>query len=209
MRRLAISVGAATAVFVCSTAAMAAPKNHDGFMLRLGPTFGPLSVTETPEVNGTEGAEVKASGFATGLELLLGGTPAPGLTVGGALLYSQTKDPTLEAGGREVEADGTLLILSTDVFVQYYFDPTQGFHVQGMLGYGVLDTVRSDGSSGGNDPAGLHLALGAGYDFWIADEWSVGPFLRVQFANYTAEEGPVKVTENFLFPTLGVSFTYH
>ncbi len=205
-KRWAISVGTAAAVLVASTAAMAesAPETHDGFFFRIGPTLGPLSITGKADAGGPEATY---SGFAIGSELLLGGTPADGLVLGGGLLYSQVSDPTYEFGNAEATLDGTMFIVSTSFFAQYYFDPTKGAHVQAMIGYGGIDFVSQDGQSGGNDPVGLNLAIGGGYDFWIGSEWSVGPFLRIQYASMSPSD--VEVSYSYLFPTLGASFTYH
>ncbi|MCB9585714.1 MAG: autotransporter domain-containing protein [Polyangiaceae bacterium] len=206
MKRWAISIGTAAAVFVCSSAALAesAPETHDGFFFRIGPTLGPLSITGKADAGGPE---VTYSGFSFGSELMFGGTPANGLVIGGGLLYSQVSDPTRELGGAEVTLDGTMFITSANLFGQYYFDPTKGGHLQLMIGYGGIDFVSAQGESGGNDPVGVNLAIGGGYDFWIGSEWSVGPFLRVQYASMKPSD--VEVSYSYLFPTLGASFTYH
>ncbi|MEZ4371826.1 MAG: autotransporter domain-containing protein [Polyangiaceae bacterium] len=207
MKRWAISIGAAASLFVFSSGAMAesAPETHDGFFFRIGPTFGPLTVTGKADGGGPEAT---IGGFSVGSELLLGGSPANGLVLGGGLLYSQVGDPTVDNGVTpEFTADGTMFITSLDFFAQYYFDPTQGGHVQLMIGYGGIDFVDSDGGSGGNDPVGVNLGIGGGYDFWIGNEWSVGPFLRIQYASMKPSEGDYSYS--YLFPTLGATFTYH
>lgn len=163
--------------------------------------------TEHQGRSGCGGPEVTYSGFSFGSELLLGGTPADGLVIGGSFLYSQVSDPTVDSSVGEFTADGTMFIASTNLFAQYYFNPNEGPHVQVMIGYGGIDFVDEDGGSGGNDPVGLNLAIGGGYDFWIGSEWSVGPFLRVQYASMSPSD--VEVSYSYLFPSLGASFTYH
>jgi hypothetical protein len=53
------------------------------------------------------------------------------------------------------------------------------------------------------------LALGAGYDFWVGDEWSIGPMLRFDYGAFTLETGG----EGVSYPTIAVNalatFTLH
>lgn len=51
---------------------------------------------------------------------------------------------------------------------------------------------------------GFGLMLGAGYDFWISDEWSVGGLVRVMYARFS-DEADVSV----LIPALLGTVTYH
>jgi outer membrane autotransporter protein len=48
--------------------------------------------------------------------------------------------------------------------------------------------------AGGSDPTGLVVVLGAGYHFWIADEWSVGPLARFSYAPLSRDDIEVPVT---------------
>jgi len=209
-----LAAGCAAAMVFAAGSAKADPRTHDGFFLRLGLNLGPAFVTESYEVNGQSGGEdLKISGFSTGFDVLLGGTPVPGLVIGGGLLGVATSNPTLKQGDVEVEADGTMLLAGAAAFVNYHFDPTQGFNLQGLVGYGALDYVDSDGGSGGNDPTGILFGIGAGYDFWISDEWSIGPFGRVLMGSLSSEASAggftAEASEFYLYPNLGVAFTLH
>lgn len=93
--------------------------------------------------------------------------------------------------------------------LQYYFNPNDGFHLQGLLGFGALDYVSSSGQSGGNDPTGPFFGLGLGYDFWVADQWSIGPFVRVLMAMTSVEAGSSKAEQSYFSPTIGAAFTLH
>jgi hypothetical protein len=53
------------------------------------------------------------------------------------------------------------------------------------------------------------VGAGVGYDFWIGDEWSIGPFGRFLFASMGAEGGGVTTKDTFLYPSLGVAITLH
>jgi hypothetical protein len=71
-----------------------------------------------------------------------------------------------------------------------------------MLGYGA-ESYTQNGSSG-NSPAGPAFALGAGYDFWIADEWSLGLLGRLTYGALSLNG----VTYGTLSPAIMFSFTY-
>ena len=182
--------------------AQAEDETHDGFFLRLGLNFGPLIGSLEPEVGV---GEADYSGLTIGSDLLLGGTLADGFVLGGALITGSTSDPTIKVGDLEGEGDGNLILAGLGVFANYYFDPTQGGHLQAILGFAAVDFVSSSGTSGGNDPTGVMLGFGGGYDFWIGGEWSIGPFARVLYAPTSADG--YKFT--YLYPSIGVVFTYH
>ena len=208
--RACLVAGSFIAVSLTAAVAQAEPETHDGFFLRLGANVGPGSVSETIEVGGTEGPEASFSGLTFGFDLMLGGTPAPGLVIGGALLTTTTSDPSFEQGSVKGTADGTLLMAGVAAFANYYFDPTQGLHGQLILGYGAVDFVRPNGASGGgNDPTGLLAGLGVGYDFWLGGEWSVGPFARVLYGSMGASAGSASSSVTYLYPSIGAAFTLH
>lgn len=209
--QLGILAGVAAATLFSSAAlADSMPETHDGFFLRLGLNLGPASATRTAEFNGTEvGGEATLSGFSGGFDLMMGGTPADGLVIGGALTTITTSDPDVESGGRSASLDGTMIFAGIGVFANYYLNPNEGLHFQGLLGFGTVDLVDSDGNSGGNDPSGPYFGVGVGYDFWVSDEWSIGPFGRVLYAATSYEEGGGKLKVNYLYPSIGAAFTYH
>jgi hypothetical protein len=53
------------------------------------------------------------------------------------------------------------------------------------------------------------VGAGVGYDFWIADEWSLGPQFRFTYGHLTGEEEGVDGTDDFILPTLAISATFH
>jgi hypothetical protein len=184
-------------------------RTHDGFFLRLGLNLGYNTLSETVEANGQEVSNSSIRGGAGGFDLLFGGTPAPGLVLGGGLIQTYSSNPTVEINDQETEADGTLLVIGAVFFVNYYFDPSEGLHLQGSIGYGAMDFVSDEGRSGSNDPTGPLFSLGLGYDFWVGDQWSIGPFARVLYANMGVDVGAVSASESYLFPSIGAAFTLH
>ena len=178
--------------------------NHDGFFLRLGLNLGPLMLNEKAGAIDND-----YSGLHFGSDLMLGGTPVRGLVLGGFLTVARTTDPKAETAAGEGTLDGTLFFAGIGVFANYYFDPREGFHIQGLIGVSAVDFVTDDGRSGSNDPTGTMFGIGAGYDVWIGSEWSIGPFGRFVYAPMSAEAGPVTVDYKYMYPSIGVAFTYH
>jgi hypothetical protein len=115
--------------------------------------------------------------------LLLGGTVGP-VVIGGGFLYDMVNSPSYEVNGQDGnpgDVDISLYLIGIGPFVDVYPDPTSGLHFLGFFGWGGLE-ASVEGNVGGSDPTGLVAVIGAGYDFWIADEWSVGPLARFTYA---------------------------
>ncbi|MBK7578974.1 MAG: autotransporter domain-containing protein [Myxococcales bacterium] len=176
---------------------------HDGFFFRIGLNGGPLMMSADTAT------ETKFSGFHSGFDLMFGGSPIKGLAIGGALIAGRTSDPTIEAGSLKGTANGTLLFAGVGLFGDFYLNPKEGLHFLGMVGFGTVDFVNNNGNSGGNDPSGTMLAIGAGYDFWVANEWSIGPFGRILYSSMSQDAGGASVKYSYLYPSIGIAFTLH
>jgi outer membrane autotransporter protein len=183
--------------------------SHDGFFFRLGLNVGPLITSTSLDPAPANAEDVKYSGLHLGSDLMFGGTPAKGLVIGGFAMYNQTSDPTVKQGSAELNADGTLFFLGLGAFANYYLDPKSGLHFQALFGFSGIDFVSASGSSGGNDPVGFMLGVGAGYDFFFANEWSVGPFARLIYSSMSADAGAGSLKASYLYPSLGVAITLH
>jgi hypothetical protein len=178
-------------------------RTHDGFYFRIGLNGGPLMLKSDTD------PAVEYSGFQSGFDLMFGGSPAKGLAIGGALVTGRTSDPKVKLGSLEATADGAMIFAGVSLFADWYINPNEGLHFLGMLGFAAVDFVSASGQSGGNDPTGTMLGLGVGYDFWISDEWSIGPIARVLYAPVSSEAGGVSVKYNYVYPSIGVGFTLH
>lgn len=203
-RRVLILGGAFAAALAVTVPAAAAPRTHDGFQLRLEPGLGPVGVTES-----FGNVESELSGMGSSFHLQLGGTPARGFVVGGSMFGSTVADPTAKSGNLEVKADGTMMLAGLGAYGSYYFDPTAGGHVQLFLGFAALDYVRADGQSGGNDPTGTVFGVSGGYEFWVSDEWSIGPVVRLTFGSLSSESGGATIDYSYFQPALAAAITYH
>jgi len=164
------------AAFSATPDAKAEPMTHDGFYLSIEAGLGYLSAS-AESAFGDE--SISSSTFSSAL--LLGGTVGP-VAIGGGFTYDYGFSPSYEVNGQEVEAeDVTMSLIGIGAFADYYVDPTGGLHFLGFLGWGGLERSYQ-GDSGGSDPTGMLVTLGGGYDWWMSDEWSIGPLARFTYA---------------------------
>lgn len=194
---------------------------HDGFFLRFGIGYSYLSskieVTE-PSGTGVEGS-IKGSGVGIGLAMI-GGTVAPGFVLGGALLghgYSEPEMELKDAAGNTQEidtSDETLTFSVIGLFAQYYFDPKDGGYLQALIGFGQLDDDDDDDENDSDErPSGAVFGIGGGYDFWVGEQWSLGPELRLMYAPLKYEESAfgtdVKIDYDTTVFSLMFTATHH
>jgi hypothetical protein len=144
------------------------------------------------------------------LELLFGGTPASGFVIGGALRGNSVVDPTIESGGQEVRSRDTAVGLSSiALFGVLYPDPQTGFNLEASLGVGRLEITVDGDTQDLPEITGVVLTAGAGYDFWVGDEWSIGPSFLLTYGALTGEDSAITLREKFVSPTLQFSATFH
>lgn len=160
---------------------------HDGFYMRIGLGGGYFGAKVEPEV-GT----LHANGGGPAFEFALGGTVADGVVIGGGLYTASVN--RLKWSGDPLASDvrggaGSLALLGP--FVDFYPNPKDGFHVQGAIGITGLNFAERSSTvpppkewSGG----GGGLMFGAGYEFWVGSQWSIGGIARVLLVSATMRE---------------------
>jgi hypothetical protein len=177
---------------------------HDGFYMRLGLGIGHIS--------GTTENDSTIKGWGVAPDIWIGGSPIPGLAIGATFSGVSAANPHIEAtsadsGGleaRSFDARGTLTYSIFGLFADYYPAPTRGLHFMGGVNYSVLQFKPEEGNTA--DPAsGFGLFGGLGYEWWIGNEWSVGPVARLHWASVSDATGSTSV----LSPVFLVGFTYH
>jgi hypothetical protein len=169
-------------------AALAAPgaspsaRRHDGFFLRLG--IGPSF-------------EGEAGGFGGAFECALGGTVGSGLVVG-----AMTSPKVLQSSGRTGEEVAVFSFVGP--FIDYYLNPSKGLHILGGAGVATTFSGHSEDVA-----VSLETFVGAGYEWWVGDQWSVGLLGRLSLLN----PGGIRsneFNESALPMAHGlVTFTYH
>ena len=181
---------------------------HEGVFLRMGLGFGPLrGNTDLPLMPGVSD-DADVAGSATSVELLIGGSPVPGLVLGGALMNYSVGEPEVDTATATATADDTNLGFSQiGMFVAYYPDPSSGFNAQAFIGAANATIDQPDFEY--DNPRGFAVAAGAGYDFWVGEEWSVGPFLRVMYTKLKSHDAGVDYRMKALAPAIYFVGTFH
>jgi hypothetical protein len=168
-------------------------RRHDGFYLRfgLGPALGRVASKGTYDIGQTE---TTFAGWGPAYELLFGGTPGHGFVLGGGLVGQDIPDPEVThrsngaATTTETADDETLGVVVIGLFGDWFPTPKGGAHLGGMIGPGWIGLAGDDGLSS----AGIGGAVWTGYDFWVGDQWSLGPEAR--FIAVRAEREVLRVT---------------
>jgi len=180
---------------------------HEGFYLRasvgFGYYYGSFSDGKQPNLDFNE------HGGSMSLDLLIGGSPSPGLSIGGGLLV----DPLF---GAEYSRDGDNLGnhdgVSTLIgpFIDAFPDPTKGWHLGGMFGLAAQSFQNVNATGDGRERAlGIGGAAWFGYDFWVAGEWAAGPQFRAMGARTSDTKSGQDVSAFASSFDLGISAVFN
>jgi hypothetical protein len=176
-------------------AAGADPAKHDGFYFRVGvgPGFALGTLYSSAADNSSHGVDIST-------ELAVGTTIRHGLVLGlgtfPMIVPAPTYD-TVDAGGQHVSATGP--------FVDYYFDPEHaGLHVQGGILFGA-GYIAGSSQRASHIGFGYGATAGVGYDFFVADKWSVGGLARVTPYHLYGVDNDIRLVS----PSVLVTATYH
>ena len=184
---------------------------HDGFYLRMSIGIGPGSGTWTHTDLGLPGDQVKLKGTGAMFDIMIGGSPVPGFVLGGAFVSHHILNPKLTSSGQSSDTFGldiTYDLNTLGLFAAVYPDPKHGFNLHALVGYSEI-SVSSGNIQSTHNPVGFGIMGGVGYDFWVGDQWSVGPDLRIAYAKGSIDSGGVKDDGTYFMPTLSFTGTYH
>lgn len=190
---------------------------HDGFYLRfgIGAGYGRVVGEGTLDfgspasgISGSSDFTATYTGGGPAYELLIGGTVARGLVIGGGLVGQDISRPKvqLDSAGLtttgQIRGDSALGVGALGPFIEWYPDETGGFHLGGMVGFAIIGLNESSGGGG---------SIWAGYDFWIGKQWSMGPELRGAWASgkWTPVGQTREADESGSTYELVLSFVYH
>lgn len=136
-------------------------------------------------ITGVGDIETTFKGLGPAYELLIGGTVGPAIVIGGGFVGQDISDPQVRMTpdvlglSGNVNSNGALGIVVVGPFIDWFPDVNGGAHFGGMIGIGGIG-LKNDR----NDvDTGLGGSLWGGYDFWIADQWSLGAEARAAFAS--------------------------
>jgi hypothetical protein len=113
------------------------------------------------------------------LDLLIGGSPSPGVAIGGGVLVDPLFGLDYERNGLGMGSHGGTSFL-VGPFIDGFPDSHRGWHLGALVGVGgqSFQNVNATGSKSAQ-ARGFGGAAWFGYDFWVAGEWAVGPELRL------------------------------
>jgi hypothetical protein len=179
---------------------------HDGFFARSESGLAGFWA----QISGS-GTRTGSRGIGQSAALSLGGTPLPGLVLGG-VLWTARLDPTFENQGvTTVPDDDSVKItqLRLGPFLDFYPDPSRGFHAQA----GVQFVPQSESDTKGNpvEPAalGAALSLGTGYEWFIAPNFSLGFLAHAAFGYVVRAPASGDERMRWVVPELTLAATYH
>ena len=152
-------------------------RTHDGFYLRLSLGGGAMKAKFS---GGDKAPDAEGSGGAVMLDVLLGGTPAPGLVVGGGYQFDMAQHADYKFGSSSTGSGGAVVRGVVGPFVEWFPDRHGGFSTGLLLGYTVLalqtPTIRILGTEIGGDVTTLGIGgnIWLGYAHWLSRQWSLG-----------------------------------
>ncbi len=156
---------------------------HEGFYLRASVGFGDYRASFTdnatfhsPNGVGAPGANYTEHGGSMSLDLLIGGSPSPGVSVGGALLLEPLFGADYDRSGTGTHGGFATLV---GPFIDGFPDATKGWHLGGMVGFAAQSFQSLNSGGDTRHAGGIGGAAWFGYDFWVAGEWAIGPQLRL------------------------------
>ncbi len=183
------------------------PHYHDGFFFRaaLGP--GWLRAN-----NASPDDERVFSGMTSSAQVAFGGTLENLVALGGAYLHDEVWGLHVEdelVDGDEPDLDGYHMRMRTlGVFLDFYFGPKSGTHLQAFGGIGTLDVERPSSSSI-DDPTGVVVNLGLGHEWWYSDSGLLGVLLALNYGNLQVDEGQGETSVRTLLPQILMTLTHN
>jgi hypothetical protein len=180
---------------------------HEGFYLRSSVGFGDYHASFS---DGNHAAQdFDAHGSSMSLDLLIGGSPSPGVSIGGALLLEPLFGADYQRGGAGAGShDGFSTLLGP--FIDGFPDATKGWHLGGMIGLAAQSFQDVNAPSGKTATAGgIGGAAWFGYDFWVAGEWAIGPQLRLMGMRTTDTKSSDDVSAWARSFSLGISAVFN
>jgi hypothetical protein len=195
-------------------------REHDGFYLRLGVGLGRLGASFNSGQSSDFGGSVDGGivGASLASEIAIGGTPAPGLVLGGGIWLDQTgshQTHDLKVNGASMPNVGfdSLTLGLIGPFADFYVNPRSGFHVQGALGIAWVTVGGGDKGPHDYDQVlgGLGFMVGGGYEWWIAEQWSLGGVVRMLYGSVQSDRqsGDQWSYKAFAIPEVAFVATYH
>jgi len=179
---------------------------HEGFYLRSSIGFGDYRASFNDAHR--QNLDFHEHGSSMSLDLLIGGSPSPGVSIGGGLMA----DPLFGADSDRVNGGVSHGRVSWLVgpFIDGFPDPTRGWHLGGLIGFaGQSFDSLSATDRGTRRGAGIGGAAWFGYDFWVAPEWAIGPQFRAMGARTSDTKSGADVSAFASSFDVGISVVFN
>ena len=172
--------------------------SHEGFYLgvNVGPGWMYSAINNTDD----SGPDVESHAFALGADLMVGGSPSPGMALGAGVQANLGFGSNFQENGTTI-GSGTIFHFLAGPFFDAFPNDKDGWHLGTMLGFAGM--TQSSGIAGVADSAfGGGASAFAGYDMWVAPEWSAGFELRAGGAYMVAEQSGAGVFNALFLVTI-------
>jgi hypothetical protein len=177
---------------------------HEGFYFRVSIGVGALN--QSVSTDSRVFRDYSTSGGGLAYDIMLGGSPATGLAIGGALIGLGATNADVEVDDVKVgELDSSHAILG--VFIDGFPQPNGGLHLGGAVGF-AGDAFQQDGEDT-KSLGGFGGAAWVGYGFWVGPDWSLGGMLRFTGTLTRKEEDGLTEQASSLGTSLLFTALYH
>lgn len=155
---------------------------HDGVYVRLGAGVGLVRDSVRMRQTGAFGFEQEGTvtGFGQANELAVGGALAPGLILAGGFFLNAAYGVSADFGDVDTVVSDGYAVVTFGPMVDFYPDPRGGLHFELGFGLGATSGVAPKSLDDPGGASGYGVAIGAGYEWWIAKQWAMGALLRLQ-----------------------------
>lgn len=152
---------------------------HDDFYFRIGMNLG--YAFDSIELGNFE---TTSKGLGAHLEYDVGVT-GQYLTLGLGISSVSVFSASTAENGIEITQKHSASYTVIGLLLDVYPDPTKGFHAMGTFGIGMANVNPRNGE---DTNTGFGLVAGAGYDFWIGEQWSMGPAARIMYVGGASDD---------------------
>lgn len=180
--------------------------NHDGFYLRANVGFAWSRAEVSTDAPSHPNYVVNGGGIS--VDLLVGATPSPSLTVGGGAMLKSISDPEVHLNDDREVGSGSGGVLFVGPFVDGFPMSNGGLHLGGLVGF-AGGAARRQGSDDDFNGGGIGVAAWVGQGFWVGQEVSLGFLLKLDAAYMRDGSGPVELTDTLYGGSLMFSVLYH
>lgn len=147
------------------------------------------SVPPYAEQSPTTSPQEALDGGGGAVQLALGGTLFPGFVLAAELTSHMITSPELRYGGQQVDNfysdDAGIKYTTVGLLLAFYPVATEGFNAG--LAFGTIGSYSEYYDYSGTSDSGWFLAPQLGYEWWAADQWSVGALCRATFARMSGD----------------------